>query len=149
MNCSCCGENSDVQMHHLYPKSQGCPDDLTVPLCYSCHRRSHGLETTLNHSELVKAALAAAKARGTKLGWAIPTRAVEAKAANAASAQVRGEKADNFAERMRTILTSFAAGTSLGQIAADLNARGISTARGGKWQAVTVQRVMARLEGLA
>jgi hypothetical protein len=62
---------------------------------------------------------------------------------------VRGEKADNFAERMRTILTSFAAGTSLGQIAADLNARGISTARGGKWQAVTVQRVMARLKEVA
>jgi len=100
-------------------------------------------------SARTKAALAAAKARGTKLGWAIPTRAVEAKAANAASAQVRGEKADNFAERMRTILTSFAPGTSLGQIAAELNKRGISTARGGNWQAVTVQRVMARLQAVA
>lgn len=96
-------------------------------------------------SARTKAALGAAKARGTKLGWAIPTRAAEAKAAHAASVAVRGQQADTFAERLRPVLASFAAGASLRQIAAELNMRGIFTARGGQWQAVTVQRVMARL----
>ncbi|MGH1569411.1 recombinase-like helix-turn-helix domain-containing protein [Methylobacterium sp. P31] len=35
--------------------------------------------------------------------------------------------------------------TSLGEIAAALNARGMPAARGGAWSATQVQRVMARL----
>lgn len=64
MICACCGSYEDIQNHHLYPKSKGCPDDLTVPLCYRCHRRAHGLETNINLSELIKAGIRKAKGRG-------------------------------------------------------------------------------------
>ena len=154
MDCSCCGAVKDVQMHHLYPKSQGCADDLTVPLCYVCHRRAHGLTTNLNHSELVKAALAAAKARGTKLGWAIPTRAAEAKAAavkgTVIAAQLRISQADAFAAQVLPFVKPLAeAGASLRQIAAELNARGIFTPRGKEWQAASVRNLLARLKEAA
>jgi len=64
MKCSCCSAIDDIQMHHLYPKSQGCPDDLMIPLCYKCHRKAHGLNTSLNHSELIKKGIRKARERG-------------------------------------------------------------------------------------
>lgn len=96
-----------------------------------------------------KAALAAAKARGVKLGWAIPARAGEAKRAaekgTKLAAEKRVQQADTFAERLRPIVESFAAGASLREIAAELNARGIFTPRGKQWKAASVRNLMARL----
>ena len=42
-----------------------------------------------------------------------------------------------------------AGGASLRQIAAELNARGIKTARGGKWHATTVRNILTASNGVA
>lgn len=96
-------------------------------------------------SARTKAALAAAKARGTKLGWAIPSRAEEVKAAAVAASQVRIEQADSFAAKILPMVRPLAeAGQSLRQIAAALNSQGIATPRGKEWQAASVKNLLAR-----
>lgn len=97
-------------------------------------------------SARTKAALQAAKARGVALGWAQPQRDPEAhRQAVEKGAARTAEKADTFAERLRPVLASFAAGASLREIAAELNERGILTPRGKQWQAASVRNLMARL----
>lgn len=102
-------------------------------------------------SERTKAALAAAKRRGTKLGGkregSGDLRAVAADG-NAASAVKRAKAAQERAADLGTVITELqqAGSTSLSQIAAGLNARGIPAARGGEWKAVQVSRVLARLD---
>ncbi|WP_457798921.1 recombinase family protein [Methylocystis sp. S23] len=95
-------------------------------------------------SDRTKAALQAAKARGTKLGG---FRGV--KVDSAAGRAARAAQADNRAADLGPIIADLRSTgvTSLGGIAAALNEKGIPTAKGGKWQAVQVQRVLARLEG--
>ncbi len=95
-------------------------------------------------SERTKAALQAAKARGQRLGqpkgYRIPNgeigreRAIERVVANA----------DAFAERLRAVFAGLA-GLSANAAAAELNARGVQTARGGKWSARSVIDVRTRL----
>jgi DNA invertase Pin-like site-specific DNA recombinase len=80
-------------------------------------------------------ALQRAKARGVKLGG--PKLAQARKAA----AKAIGVNADRHAEFGRY---SGPAQTSLRAIAEALNARGVATARGGKWQAMTVRNLLAR-----
>jgi DNA invertase Pin-like site-specific DNA recombinase len=95
-------------------------------------------------SERTKAALAAAKRRGVKLGGYRGTTITKAmhKAGQAAIAKRVDARA---ADLMPTIAELQAAGaTSLRAIAAGLNERGIPTARGGKWSAVQVFRVLSR-----
>jgi DNA invertase Pin-like site-specific DNA recombinase len=97
-------------------------------------------------SARTKAALGAAKARGVKLGWAQPQRDPEAhRAAVEKGAASTAAKADSFAERLRPVLATFAAGGSLRDIARELNARGILTPRGKEWQAASVRNLLARL----
>lgn len=97
-------------------------------------------------SDRTKAALQAAKARGTKLGrnkgeGNVMTDAYRAKATVAVQA-----KANARAELLSDVLAHIKAegATSLREIAAALNERGIQTSRGGSWSAVQVSRVMAR-----
>ncbi len=92
-------------------------------------------------SQRTKAALAVAKARGQALG---NPRLAEARAiANAA--HKAGADA-HTAIVAPVIAEAQAAGAkSLRQIAAALNARGIATARGGKWEAQTVANIMRRV----
>src|SRR6202162_6367498 len=93
-------------------------------------------------SKRTKAALAAAKARGTQLGG----RRVSAERwaeIRLAAGVVRGAQAD---KRSATLLLPVirelqaAGATSLRQIATGLNERNITTPRGGEWSAVQVQR---------
>lgn len=101
-------------------------------------------------SERTRAALAEAKARGKKLGWAMPSRKGEQRQAAQKGAAVRTAKADAFATNVLPVINELlASGMSLRAIAATLNARGIATARGGKWQAVTVSNVLARANATA
>lgn len=96
-------------------------------------------------SARTKAALAAAKARGVKLGWSIEGRAEEAKAASAVAAERRVAEADRFAGQVGPLAEALAAqGKSLRQIAAELNSRGIATPRGKEWQATSVKNLLAR-----
>ncbi len=95
-------------------------------------------------SDRTKAALGAAKARGTKLGgrrWAIETVASKA---NVASVKVRTEQAQKRANDLAPIVDAIRAegAVSLRQIADGLNRRGIATARGCQWSAVQVGRVI-------
>ncbi len=94
-------------------------------------------------SERTKAALAAAKARGVKLGWSIPERASEQHQAARKGAAVNKARALAHAESVLPVVEQIrAGGASLRQIAAELNARGIKTARGGKWHATTVRNIL-------
>ena len=96
-------------------------------------------------SERTKAALAAAKARGVALGWSMPSRAEEQRQAACKGAQSNAGAADRHAANVLPVIRQIAAGgASLRQVAAELNARGIMTARGGQWHATTVRNALAR-----
>ena len=93
-------------------------------------------------SERTRAALAARKAHGVRLG----NRANPAQAASRGRAASIAE-ADRFAAAiMPTIQQLRRDGiTSYRGIATALNARGVRTARGGKWQVSNVRNLMARV----
>jgi DNA invertase Pin-like site-specific DNA recombinase len=92
-------------------------------------------------------ALAAAKARGKKLGGDRGNLPTVAKEGAKASVAARIAKANNRASDLAAIIEELKASgaVSLRQIAAELNARGIRTARGKEWSAVQVQRVLERI----
>lgn len=97
-------------------------------------------------SARTKAALAAAKKRGKKLGGnrgVKPT--AKMRALSRAALQARAdERAADIGPTIKALQDAGA--TSLRAIADGLNAKGIPTARGnGEWQAVQVQRVLERL----
>jgi DNA invertase Pin-like site-specific DNA recombinase len=87
-----------------------------------------------------KAALTAAKARGVKLGG--PKLAQARQAATASLRALADRNAENVLPIIREVQRTGAA--SLHQIADALNARGISTPRGGRWYAKSVSNVLAR-----
>jgi DNA invertase Pin-like site-specific DNA recombinase len=90
-------------------------------------------------SQRTKAALAAAKARGVQLG---NPRLAEARAvANKAMAEEAERQA---ALVLPHILPLHDQGMSLRAIARELTARGVPTARGGKWHAVQVSDILRR-----
>jgi DNA invertase Pin-like site-specific DNA recombinase len=86
-------------------------------------------------SERTKAALAAAKERGKKLGS--PT-----------SPAILAARSDAFAEGLRDVVTPII-NLSSRRIAAILNERGIKTQTGGAWQSATVIRLINRLKETA
>ena len=90
-------------------------------------------------SARTKAALAAAKERGTILGNP-QIAAAQAKG----TAQTKAA-AEAFAAKVLPLIRSAQAeGKSLRQIAAELNARGVATARGGTWAATQVADILRR-----
>jgi DNA invertase Pin-like site-specific DNA recombinase len=93
-------------------------------------------------SERTKAALAAAKRRGVKLGGDRGAR-LTAKARAAGRAALQAKARARAADLAPTIAELQADGAdSLRAIAAGLEERGIPAARGGKWSAVQVARLM-------
>ena len=101
-------------------------------------------------SERTRAALAAAKARGIKLGWSMLSRQAEQRQAAQKGVAVRMAKADDFAANVLPIVRELqSSGMSLRGVANTLNERGVRTARGGKWQAATVRNVLARGDATA
>ena len=97
-------------------------------------------------SQRTKAALAAAKRRGVKLGGYRGTTITKAmrKAALEAIEKRTGARAADLAPTIAELRATGA--TSLRAIATGLNERGIPTARGGVWTATQVMRVMERNE---
>ena len=100
-------------------------------------------------SERTRAALAAAKARGQKLGWAMPGREQEQAEASRNGVASNIAIADQFAENVIPIIREIqkAGVTTLHGIAAALDARGVRTARGGRWHAATVRSILLRSQG--
>jgi len=104
-------------------------------------------------SERTRVALAAAKARGVKLGN--PNGAAHlhhgcGKAAQVSAASRRA-KAQSLATSLGPILESLRSQgvVSMSQTANELNRRGIPTAGGGQWHPAQVQRVLSRLKSAA
>jgi DNA invertase Pin-like site-specific DNA recombinase len=101
-------------------------------------------------SERTKVALAAAKARGVKLGNPNGARALRGKQVGnrQAVAKVKAN-AEQRAANLMTIIDDVRAkgATSVRAIAAALNARGVLTPRGGEWHPTSTARVLARLSG--
>lgn len=100
-------------------------------------------------SKRTKEALAAARKRGTKLGGHRPGALPNATEGRAKGRAVRAAKATTRAADLLPVIEDIRRahagdGLSLRQIAADLNARGISASRGGAWSAVQVKRVLER-----
>lgn len=100
-------------------------------------------------STRTKAALTAAKARGTSLGGLrVSAKRFAAIAAEGrkVSAAVRSLSASKRAQDVADIIEDVrdSGASSLRQIAAELNNRGITTPRGGEWSAIQVQRVLQR-----
>ena len=98
-------------------------------------------------STRTRVALQAAKARGTKLGGrrvSAERFAEIAVAGRAASVATRSASAAGKRGELQPIIAEIQAGgaQSLRQIAAELNARGIGTTRGGQWTAMQVQRIV-------
>jgi DNA invertase Pin-like site-specific DNA recombinase len=93
-------------------------------------------------SARTKAALVAAKARGVKLGGP-KLRLAQLNGATANKAE-----ADRFAANTLPLIREAqkAGASSLRAIADILNARGVRTARGGKWAATQVRDIMLRTE---
>jgi DNA invertase Pin-like site-specific DNA recombinase len=97
-------------------------------------------------SERTKKALAAAKVRGRKLGGDRGNLAAVAAQGRAASLAMRQDRASRHKADLVPIIADIqgSGASSLGQIAAGLNERGIRAARGGAWSAVQVKRVLGR-----
>jgi DNA invertase Pin-like site-specific DNA recombinase len=95
-------------------------------------------------SERTKKALAAAKARGVTLGGDRGNLSAVAALGRPVSLRVRREKAARKASDLIPIIEGIktSGAVSLRQIASVLNEREIWTARGGKWSAVQVQRLL-------
>jgi DNA invertase Pin-like site-specific DNA recombinase len=92
-------------------------------------------------SERTKAALAAAKARGKRLGTPDPQGAVKRMHAALKANTVR------FAANVMPIIREIQASGHASQnaIAGQLNARKVATARGGKWTHVQVRQILDRM----
>lgn len=96
-------------------------------------------------SERTKAALAAAKDRGQKLGWSMPSRRDQQKPAAQRGAATNKARATQFAANVFPVVESIkkAGIVSRHGIAKALNDRGITTARGGRWYATSVRNIEA------
>lgn len=97
-------------------------------------------------SKRTKAALAAAKERGTQLGG----RRVSADRFSEIQAQARtahSAQAAKGAAAILPVITEIQAQgmTTLRAIAGELNAREVDAPRGGRWSAVQIQRILARV----
>jgi DNA invertase Pin-like site-specific DNA recombinase len=103
-------------------------------------------------SERTKAALAAAKARGVKLGNPNGAAAIR-KAAKGTVAAIEALKAaaDAHAQQLAPVITHLRAEglSSLPALANALNERGMVTPRGGKWHPSSVRNLLARLDATA
>lgn len=96
-------------------------------------------------AERTRAALAAKKAQGVKLGNRTNLKEARAKAVASTKAS-----ADAFALNVLPIIEQLKAQglTSYHRLAEALNVRGVRTARGGTWQAATVRNIVLRVPRL-
>lgn len=118
-------------------------DEFTIHILAAVAQRERKLA-----SDRTKAALAAAKARGLKLGNPNGAAAIRraAKGTAAALEAVRAKAASRAEDYAETIADVRAAGaSSLAAIATELNERGIVTARGGRWHPSSVRNLLRRL----
>ncbi len=97
-------------------------------------------------SERTRAALAAKRAAGARLGN--PVSALEAAKLGRA---VQSAAANQYVRELMPFLTSLRAGgiTSIGEMTKALNQRGVRSPRGGRWHVSSVSNLLARAQRLA
>jgi len=92
-------------------------------------------------SKRTRDALAAAKARGVRLGVAGPANLKP-------NIEARRQAADAFADNLRGVVAGFRArNLSQRQMVAELNALGIKTPNGGAWHRGQICRLLERIDG--
>jgi DNA invertase Pin-like site-specific DNA recombinase len=97
-------------------------------------------------SDRTKKALAEAKAKGKRIGQPKGTPVQSATmATRRKGAAVNKAKADEFAERLRPVLTELKH-LSANATANELNGRGVATARQGRWNAQRIITLKARMQ---
>jgi DNA invertase Pin-like site-specific DNA recombinase len=114
------------------------------------------IEAAINEDEArkislrTKAALAAAKARGVKLGGYRGGPVPDIRQHQQAGVAAAHDKAEQFARDLKPIIEELQASgfTSFRQIAAELSRREVPTARGGsRWAASAVRNLLKRMQG--
>lgn len=135
---------SELLEEGIRPRTADMPDadDLMLRVYAAMAQRERELI-----SDRTKAALAAAKARGVKLGGDRGHRpAAPLDALAAANARVLA--ANRAACRLMPVIGELRDGgaSSLHQLAAGLNGLGVPTPRGGSWTATAVRRALLRAE---
>ena len=143
--CACCGSMDGVEAHHLYLRSEGCPDELTVWLCHACHGKAHSMQRRVDIRAATRNGLARAASNGRRLGGyrGGPTLSDCDRRKASAAKQIL---AMAFARDVSGVIAEIRAGRDLplAALADALNARGVPTRRGGFWTATAVRRVLAR-----
>ena len=146
--CVACGQRDPdkLEHHHLVPRSAGGGDEdrNLITMCHDCHGRMHGYQRA-DIRALTRKGLAAAKARGTKLGGDRGNFAAIADRGRAAGRAARQQRATARAADVRPIIAELQAEgiTSLAKLAVTLTERGIPTSRGGeRWSPMQVSRVL-------
>lgn len=129
--CIECGASAEAD-HHVIPRSRG--GTATVPLCGYCHALAHNMKHSMSTGALAAAAVARLKAEGKHVhsvpyGYRI-------------AADGRLEPRADQQKILRRIL-SLRKKMSIQQIASTLNADGVPTSRGKKWQKGQIHRVVA------
>jgi DNA invertase Pin-like site-specific DNA recombinase len=128
----------------LFNRTQSRVDIVAVDMPEANHLTIHILAAVAEHeremiSKRTKAALQAAKARGTELGNPNPRPA-----SRLAIAALKTRTGQFHATVQPLIQNLRQQGYSLARIARELNDRHIPTARGGLWYPATVRNVMKR-----
>ncbi|WBL32170.1 recombinase family protein [Sinirhodobacter sp. HNIBRBA609] len=101
-------------------------------------------------SRRTREALAVAKAKGVKLGNPNGAAALRRAGKGGAALQATvSANADLFAQDLAPVIADIRSQghTSLREIAAELDARGIRTRRGGRWQVSNVRDLLRRIDG--
>jgi len=114
-----------VYTHHVVPKVDG-GEGQTVELCGPCHDEIHGIPYRLDIATLTRRGLAAAKARGVKLGPPVLNTELQ-------------ERATELRRQGQTFQA----------IADAFNAEGHRTAKGAEYKAMTVRRMVERVDPAA
>jgi hypothetical protein len=129
--CFECQEQATVR-HHVVPRSLG--GTAVVDLCGACHGKAHHANRNMTTSHLTKAALAAKRAAGERVGGVPFGWTVDA----------AGRLAEDDAEQkvLHKIRAYRAAGMSLRKIAAILNDDGIVTKKGRSWLGSSIQSIL-------
>ena len=143
--CVACGDNNPdtIEHHHMVPRSRGGSNkaENLITLCSSCHGKMHGFERA-NIRRLTLEGLARRKAKGFPLSG---NRTNLAEASRMGASETTA-MANQFARKVWPAIEEIRAtgAVSLRAIAAELNDRGIRTARGGAWHPATVRNILAR-----